>query len=430
MPPGHTHPADPTHPAQPQPPHPPEHHHPLHTWQSLLEPDSAKLIEAAANTDPADPRAVEALRRHHPPHLIAAALDLAAARRKAQRKIPAHAHRLVADPPGVEMASSTPAAAWKARRFAGASGPVLDLCCGIGGDAIELAALGLDLTPIDLDPLRAWMASVNAARPARAADAAQALHDAPGALVHIDPARRDHARRRIALDRMTPGPDVVRALIAAARGAAVKLAPGVEPHHLAQGQAEFIAEQGRLTQAVLWTGALDQDAPHRATTLPTAHSIAGHPRPVDLTHHASAYLYTADPALERARLIHAVAEPLGLLGLADPGTGLLTGDQPLHSPWLRGYPTIARLPWQPRRVRAELRRLGAGLVRVKTRGGAVDPDKVQSMLRGPGDTELVVFILRLGQRTEALIAGLDPAQQGLSQPSPIEASPAVHPDER
>ena len=67
---------------------------------------------------------------------------LAKARTKAVVKFGDRAAELVADPEGVEMASSTTSAAWKARRFTeaaeagGGGGRVADLCCGIGGDAI------------------------------------------------------------------------------------------------------------------------------------------------------------------------------------------------------------------------------------------------------------------------------------------------------
>jgi hypothetical protein len=104
---------------------------------------------------------VTALRKKWDKELVHAALALVKARGKAAVKFGAAATRLVADPEGVEMATSHAAAAWKARRFAAAGGrtrAVLDLCCGIGGDAMALHAAGLDVTCVDSDPVRAWMA--------------------------------------------------------------------------------------------------------------------------------------------------------------------------------------------------------------------------------------------------------------------------------
>ena len=45
----------------------------------------------------------------------------------------------------------------------------------------------------------------------------------------------------------------------------------------------------------------------------------------------------------------------------------------------------------------------AGMVEVKTRGKAVDPDRVQSDLRGDGDTTYTVFILRFDRQVRALV---------------------------
>ena len=86
-----------------------------------------------------------------------------------------------------------------------------------------------------------------------------------------------------------------------------------------------------------------------------------------------------------------------------PKLGLLTSDRVLLSPWLRGFEVLADLSWNLKRVRRWLREHGAGVVEVKTRGGAVDPDAVQPKLRGPGDAAYVVFILRWDRQLRATI---------------------------
>ena len=63
--------------------------------------------------------------------------------------------RLIADIEGVEQASGTAIARHKASRFTDL-GQVADLCCGIGGDAIELARV-TKVTGFDIDPTRVWM---------------------------------------------------------------------------------------------------------------------------------------------------------------------------------------------------------------------------------------------------------------------------------
>jgi len=93
------------------------------------------------------------------------------------------------------------------------------------------------------------------------------------------------------------------------------------------------------------------------------------------------------------------------LGLreAHPGLGLLTGNVQIDSPWMRAFEVLDDLPWRPQKVAGALRAMRAGIVEVKTRGGVVDPDQVQRMLRGEGDQRLTVFVLRFGHAIRAVI---------------------------
>jgi len=113
-------------------------------WRELGEtPDPAGLLAAAAAADPRNPASVSRLRSlagegGRAAALAAAALELAEARRRAVRKFEGAAD-LWCDVAGVEQASGTLVARWKAeriRKILGAGAPILDLCCGIGGDAI------------------------------------------------------------------------------------------------------------------------------------------------------------------------------------------------------------------------------------------------------------------------------------------------------
>ncbi|MAY73441.1 MAG: hypothetical protein CMJ31_01720 [Phycisphaerae bacterium] len=380
------------------------------------------LREAASRSDATDVRAVERLRRQFDADLVPIALELADARTRARVKMPTIADDLIADVEGVQMASSTAVAAWKARRVddVHAGRRLLDLCCGIGGDAIELARLGAPVTAVDLDDTRAWMCEQNAAVESQCADVTDDNLVSPDDLVHIDPSRRTEGKgRRRGLDEMTPPADDVARLIKRSAGAVVKLAPGVDPSELGLGDVEFVSEHGRLTQALLWTGDLARGETARATALPVGATVTGEPNTLEVDDRASEWIFTVDPALERARLTGVVAHAHGLVGLAHPGTGLLTSESRVDDPWLSPFPLIERLPWSERRVKSALRSLDAGEVVVKTRGQVVNPDKLQSTLRGKGSTTFSVFVLRLGERVEALICAGKPG----------DAS-SVHPDGR
>ena len=421
---------------------------PFGLWLRVARDAHLLLAAAAALDAPAAQRVsqIGRLRKHHDAATVAVALDLVRARRKAAVKfaeagggalgatfdannepsVDPAAAGLILDPAGVEQATSTGVARHKAHRFAHHThGPVVDLGCGVGGDTRALAGTGRPVLAVDLDPTRAAMAARFAGVRAAVADAARwaAPAGVPPAL-HLDPARRTAAGRTSRLADTAPPPAVVERLIRehAAAGVAVKLSPAVRRDELAallrppgaDRELEFISEGGRLVQAVLWTGPL---APHggvnRATRLhggrthtlagPASDAAAGPGVQAGLGFaEPSRYLFTVDPAVERAGL-------LGELGLpaVHPRLGVLTADDPAAparaAPWVTAFERLDTLPWRPAKVRRALAALGAGVVDVKTRGGAVDPDAAARDLRGEGDRPLVVFVLRFDQRVLAFI---------------------------
>jgi hypothetical protein len=292
---------------------------------------------------------------------------------------------------------------------------VLDLCCGIGGDAMGLVECGLAVTGIDLDPARAWMTRANAGCPAIAADVtALPLRDR---VFHLDPARRDEAagRRSWRLDDCHPGPAFMRDLLSRCPHGAVKLGPGVDaPSLLAVGEAtaasevEYISEAGRLVQAVWWNGGLARHAVS-ATLLAAdggTHTLAADNAPVGATipiAPADRYVFTIDPAVERAGLIGQLCRSLNIAAV-HPALGMLTSGRVIDSPWLTAFELLGQMAWRPDRVKVWLAAHDGGIVEVKTRGGAVDPDAAQRQLRGGGGRAFTVFVLRWDRKVVALIA--------------------------
>ena len=74
------------------------------------------------------------LRKHYPEDIVRAAVSLHELRLKAKVKF-SRADRMWLDRQGLEQSTSESVSKYKSIRF---SGPVQDLCCGIGGDAIAL----------------------------------------------------------------------------------------------------------------------------------------------------------------------------------------------------------------------------------------------------------------------------------------------------
>ncbi len=300
------------------------------------------------------------------------------------------------------MASTPEAAAHKADRFAqlAPNQPVLDLCSGVGADAMAFSAASLPVTAFDLCPIRAWMTHHNAGCPALAADVTET--DLPPGLIHIDPQRRQSTERRIPrLEDLEPAFDWIRRLIESREGTCIKLFPGVPFEALPPGEIEILSQRGRLTQALLWTGIL-AGKERSATSLSTGETVAGTPVPAAFGPIA-AFIHAIDPAIERAGLMGLVAERFSLTA-PHPEAGILTGPEPVNSGLLTAFELVADLPWAPKKVRKALRDLDCGIVEVKTRGQIIDPDRVQRDMRGNGAVPLTLFVLRLGDRIRALIA--------------------------
>src|SRR5215218_9018123 len=120
---------------------------------TLLSPRGEALLARLA-ADPPTPqtelRAITQLRTEYPAELVAAALTQARLRARARAKF-SRADRMLFTAEGLEQASTEAMSRNHARRYE-AFARVADLCTGIGGDLIALAA-GSAVRAVDLDPV-------------------------------------------------------------------------------------------------------------------------------------------------------------------------------------------------------------------------------------------------------------------------------------
>src|SRR6266513_802673 len=116
----------------------------------LRSPAGVDLLAETATLPPDELTRISHLRKSHPPDQVAAAVDLLDLRVRARAKF-SRAGEMFFTREGLEQSSSEAVANWRAARFPdGAS--VVDLCCGIGGDAVALAIRG-DVFCFDISPL-------------------------------------------------------------------------------------------------------------------------------------------------------------------------------------------------------------------------------------------------------------------------------------
>ena len=291
-------------------------------------------------------------------------------------------------------------AGFSARRFAG-FGHVADLCCGIGGDALALAATGVRIEAVDTDPLRVAMTEANAA----ALGFADRVRGHVGNALMVpllgvkaafaDPARRADGRRYLDPEDYTPPLSALRARFAPNFPLAVKIAPGVAQADLRSldAEIEFVSLASELKECVLWFGESRTTA-RRATVLPSGDTLFAdvslEPRPQAAP---GAVLYDPDPAVTRAGLVHDLAERLDAHPI-DPQVQLLTADRHTPTPFATAFAVEHVAPFHIRLLRDYLRERHVGRVTIIKRGSPADADDLLRKLKLAGPHHRTVLLTR------------------------------------
>jgi SAM-dependent methyltransferase len=286
-------------------------------------------------------------------------------------------------------------------------GSVADLCCGIGGDAIALARAGIRVLAVDRDPVTVAVARANAeglglddlieVREADVTEVDTTGYDA----VFVDPARRG-GRGRI-FDPEAYSPPLSWALDAARKAphAALKIAPGI-PHEAVPGEAEaeWISDGGDVKEAVLWFGT--QAGAVRATLLPGPRSLLSRGLPDPEVRPVGRYLYEPDGAVIRAHLVAEVADQLNG-GLLDATIAYITADELRATSYATAYEITDQLPFNVKRLKALLREREVGVLTVKKRGSAVEPEELRKKVKPQGPHSATVFLTRVAGAPTMLV---------------------------
>lgn len=367
----------------------------------------AELADLAP--EPADELTVaRRLRARYPADLVTAALGMHELRHRARAKF-SLAMRMYLTRDGLEQASGETSARHRAGRYAGAV-RVADLCSGIGGDLIGLAAGVESVLAVDRDPLHLRMAALNAdvyevgaAVHTTAVDVRDA--DLTGVdAAFVDPARRASGRR-LRTGASEPPLSWCVELTERVPRVGVKAAPGLDRATVPPGwEVEFVAVGRELKEAVLWSPAM-ASAPTRATLLgteePAQEFLAVPGGPVDCRSPGE-YLLDPSPAITRAGLVEDLARTLDAWKI-DPMIAFLSADRPLRSPFGRSLRVLDSGPWREKDLAARLRGLGVGSVDIRRRGLAGDVDALRRKLRLPPGRPATLIMTRVDDRPWALI---------------------------
>ena len=390
---------------------------------ALLTPEGLRLLD---DLDPVEStadvtRTVSRLRKAgHSPELVSAVVGQARLRVRARAKFGDFAERMLFTRAGLEQATRLAVAARHAGRLRDAGiGSVADLGCGIGGDALGFAALGIRVQAIDADEVTAAIAAYNLAPFGDAVTVRQELAeetDLTGVdAVWLDPARRTSGHSETA--RVRPedySPPLDWAFDLAERiPTGIKLGPGLDRAMIPEDvEAQWVSADGSTVELVLWSGTLAREGVRRAALVMRGEQAWELTSPADAADEPvrplGAFVHEPDGAVIRARLIGDVARSLEAGMLADQ-IAYLTSDAALTSPFVASFRVREVLPAEPRALSRALRERGIGRLEIKKRGVDIDPAAFRTALKLRGDGSATLILTRLGSKRLAILADRVPA---------------------
>ena len=385
---------------------------------ALLTPDGLRLLD---ELDPVEStahvaRTVSRLRAAgHSPELVSAVVGQARLRVKARAKFGEFAERMLFTKAGLEQATRLAVAARHAGRMRDAGmGTIADLGCGIGGDALGFAALGIRVHAIDADEVTAAIAAFNLAPFGHAVTVRQEMAeetDLTGVdAVWLDPARRTSGHSETA--RVRPedySPPLDWAFDLAQRWpTGIKLGPGLDRAMIPEDvEAQWVSADGSTVELVLWSGALARPGVRRAALVMRGDESWELTSPADAVDETvrplGAFVHEPDGAVIRARLIGDVARSLQAGMLADQ-IAYLTSDAALTSPFVASFRVREVLPAEPRALSRALRERGIGRLEIKKRGVDIDPAAFRTALKLRGDGAATLILTRIGSKRLAILA--------------------------
>lgn len=384
---------------------------------ALLSPEGLRLLDSLPRYDSSADvvRLVSGLRSAgHPPALAAAVLSQSRLRRRAADKFGDFADRMLFTEAGLEQATRLPVAALHAARFRRAGlRTVVDLGCGIGGDALAMAALDLEVTGVERDEVTAAIAAYNLA-PWSNAEVVNAEADGfpldgfDGAW--LDPARRDGTKRLRNPADWSPSLEVAFR-VARGRPAGVKLGPGIDRDLIPEdAEAQWVSVDGDVVELGLWFGALARPGIRRAATVISgtgSSELVAEADSADVdAGPLGRYVYEPDGAVIRARLIGDLARSLGATMLS-PGIAWLTSDTAVDTPFATRFHVMESLPYNARALTRLVAERGIGTLEIKKRGVDVDPAELRRRLSPKGEAAATLILTRIAGRHTALLAERD-----------------------
>ncbi|MBX3068433.1 MAG: class I SAM-dependent methyltransferase [Cryobacterium sp.] len=385
--------------------------------QELLTEQSLKLLDSLPEWTSADDllKTVNQLRSAgHSRERVAAVLTQSKLRKRAKAKFSEFASQMLFTEMGLEQATRLNVAALHADRFRQAGiRQVVDLGCGIGGDALALAALGIEVTAVERDPVTATIASFNLAPwpNAKVVESDAESFDLSGFEgVWLDPARRDNSKRLSDPNQWTPPLDFAFE-IRQRLPIGIKLSPAMDRILIPEGmEAQWVSVDGDAVELVLWSGVLAREGIARAATVINAGSrfeLVGASDSKDVEIGAlNKFLYEPDPAVIRARMIGTLARQVGATMIA-PKIAWMSSAERIDTPFANRFEVVETVSIDRKKIQTMLTSHGVGTIEIKTRGVDLDPSEFRKQLKLKGSKAATLILTRIENKRIAVLARRD-----------------------
>jgi hypothetical protein len=330
---------------------------------------------------------------------------------------------------GYEQSTSEAIASYKSRRFQGTQS-VVDLCCGIGGDATALAKVSRELTLVDLSVSVVEFAKANLRVYGEqaigcAADIREfnlSRYDA----WHLDPDRRVDGNRRSDPNACEPPLEEFLVLPGLPSSGAVKLSPAADAISLLDRgvELEWIGNHHECQQQVAWFGDLARHPGKRTATwlsgkpnqsLPEVSQLVEDDPNESLRDVASFegtpnYVYEPRPSVLAAGLDVLLAKKFGLKRLAK--SPYLASNAAEISELFRRFKVVQISPFHRKTLKRQLADSGLRVTEVKKRGVDIAPENVLRELRAnqeqaSGLRAVVAMVYAAGKSVQVVLAERD-----------------------
>jgi len=368
---------------------------------------TSEAVEVLASLPPIESKAnvvqnVSALRKRGlSPEMTSVVLLQQRLRTKAAGKFGEFAGRMLFTEDGLQQATRLSVAARHAARFRDAGVThVADLGCGIGGDALAIAGLGVRVTAVDRDEVTAAIATYNLAP----FDNADVVHGEAESLdltgfdaLWFDPARRSSSKRLSNPTDWSPSLSWVFGQ-AASKPSGIKLSPAIDQAILPEdAECQWIDDRGDTVECVVWTGALARPGVRRsALVLDDGDShelVADQPDTIVPVGEIGAYLFDPCGAVLRAQLLGKLARELQATLITDQ-IAYLSNDSGTESPFAQRFRVREVLPLDQRTIATRMRQLEIGTLEIKKRGVDINPAEFRTKLKLSGKKSATLLLTR------------------------------------